>query len=75
MRCLYIYTGGERCHSPVLEGAEFCLEHLPLPEVTEGEGSSELPPIYRTARRAGAAFLLLLFLLQLWVGLRALYGF
>ncbi len=72
-RCLHITARGERCPAAALEDAEFCEAHLTPPEALAE--SSELPFFFRLLRRTGAALLLAMFLLQLWVGLRILYGY
>lgn len=54
------------------EGCEFCVDHLPVLEAHE---PLEVPWSHRVIRRAAAAFLLALFLLQLYEGLKLAYGF
>ncbi len=70
MRCLNVDARGRRCPTPPVKGAEFCEAHLPLPNAEE---SSELPLVYRFVRRAGAAILLVMFLLQFYVAMWLLY--
>jgi hypothetical protein len=69
MRCLHLNSQGEQCPGPALEGREFCEAHLP----GSPDEILELPPGFRVARRLGAALLLGIFLLQVYVVLKALF--
>ncbi len=71
MQCLFLDSRNRQCPREALEGVEFCEDHL-LP--ADGEPPSDIPVIYRLTRRVLAAMLLGMFLLQLYVGLRLLYG-
>jgi hypothetical protein len=70
-RCLFIYSNGEQCPMSAVEGCEFCVDHVPA----EAHEPLETPWSQRVIRRAAAAFLLGLFLLQLYEGLKLAYGF
>jgi len=63
MRCLHLNSAGEQCPMPAMEGAEFCEAHLPTPL----EEAIVLPWAYRLTRRLGAAVLLGIIVLQLYV--------
>jgi len=71
MRCLYIDGEGRQCPLHAVDGAEFCDVHLPVPVAEE---PAELPRFYRVVRRTFAALMLTVVLLQIYVGLRLLYG-
>ncbi len=70
MRCLHIYPDGTQCPLLALEEENFCVDHLQqcFEEPIEKSGQ------YAIVRRLGALLLLGLFLLQLIVRLRAVYG-
>jgi hypothetical protein len=72
MQCLFLDSRNQQCPRTALEGIEFCDDHLPA--VEDGEPPSNIPLIYRLTRRVLAALLLGMFLMQLYVGLRLLYG-
>ncbi len=72
MQCLHIYSDGKQCPMPAMEASEFCVSHLPVPH--SEDAPIQLPLFFRFIRRLGAAVLLGLFLLQLYVWLRAMYA-
>lgn len=69
-RCAHLYESGRQCSEFALDGKDFCEDHAVLPDAFERGASG----FGRLVMRIVALFLLIIFLIPFYYGVKSLYS-